>query len=64
MAKQVQKQKATPQETASVEDVQVPAQTEAEKLKAEADALLDEIDSVLEVNAEEFVAAYIQKGGQ
>ena len=26
--------------------------------------LLDEIDSVLEVNAEEFVRGYIQKGGQ
>jgi ubiquitin-like protein Pup len=28
------------------------------------DELLDEIDSVLETNAEEFVAGYIQKGGQ
>ena len=28
------------------------------------DALLDEIDEVLEDNAEEFVRGYVQKGGQ
>lgn len=28
------------------------------------DDLLDEIDSLLEVNAEEFVRNYVQKGGQ
>ena len=28
------------------------------------DVLLDEIDSVLEENAEEFVRSYVQKGGQ
>jgi ubiquitin-like protein Pup len=33
-------------------------------LKAELDELLDEIDEVLEDNAEEFVRSYIQKGGQ
>ncbi len=30
----------------------------------EIDALLDEIDSVLEENAEEFVKNYVQKGGE
>ncbi len=35
-----------------------------EKLKAELDDLLDEIDEVLEVNAEDFVKSYVQKGGQ
>jgi len=35
-----------------------------EKIKAELDDLLDEIDEVLEVNAEEFVKSYVQKGGQ
>ena len=30
----------------------------------ETDELLDEIDSVLEVNAEEFVRSYVQKGGE
>ncbi len=28
------------------------------------DAILDEIDEVLEENAEEFVRSYVQKGGQ
>ena len=28
------------------------------------DGLLDEIDAVLEVNAEEFVRSYVQKGGE
>ena len=28
------------------------------------DSLLDEIDDVLEVNAEEFVRSFVQKGGQ
>lgn len=31
---------------------------------AEVDDLLDEIDEVLESNAEEFVRSYVQKGGQ
>lgn len=30
----------------------------------EADSLLDEIDDILETNAEEFVKSYVQKGGQ
>ena len=28
------------------------------------DAILDEIDDVLETNAEEFVKGFVQKGGQ
>jgi ubiquitin-like protein Pup len=47
------------------EVVEAPAASESgEKLKAELDDLLDEIDDVLETNAEEFVKAYVQKGGQ
>jgi ubiquitin-like protein Pup len=34
------------------------------ELKESMDALVDEIDEVLEENAEEFVKSYIQKGGQ
>ena len=42
-----------------------PASSESgEKIKAELDDLLDEIDEVLESNAEDFVKSYIQKGGQ
>jgi ubiquitin-like protein Pup len=35
-----------------------------EDLKEEMDELLDEIDNVLEENAEEFVKNYVQRGGQ
>jgi ubiquitin-like protein Pup len=35
-----------------------------EKLSEDVDSLLDEIDDVLEENAEEFVKGYIQKGGE
>lgn len=35
-----------------------------EKLSEDVDAILDEIDEVLEENAEEFVRSYVQKGGQ
>ncbi|HEY5202809.1 MAG TPA: ubiquitin-like protein Pup [Acidothermaceae bacterium] len=35
-----------------------------EKLNEDVDSILDEIDEVLEENAEEFVRSYIQKGGQ
>jgi ubiquitin-like protein Pup len=36
----------------------------AEKLKDDMDEILDEIDSVLEENAEEFIKSYVQKGGE
>jgi ubiquitin-like protein Pup len=35
-----------------------------EKLRDEMDALIDEIDEVLEENAEEFVKNYVQRGGE
>jgi prokaryotic ubiquitin-like protein Pup len=35
-----------------------------EQLSEDVDDLLDEIDGVLEENAEEFVKGYVQKGGQ
>lgn len=42
-----------------------PAASEtATRLAAELDDLLDEIDEVLETNAEEFVRSFVQKGGQ
>jgi prokaryotic ubiquitin-like protein Pup len=47
------------------DEVAAPAESEkAEKLKGDIDDLLDEIDSVLEDNAEDFVRNYVQKGGQ
>ena len=47
-------------ETAPSEDVQ----ERHEKLSDDVDSLLDEIDDVLEENAEEFVKSYVQKGGE
>lgn len=43
---------------------QVQASPKGEKLKEEMDGILDEIDAVLEENAEEFIKSYVQKGGQ
>jgi ubiquitin-like protein Pup len=67
MAEQTRKQKTTPTRTTDDEVVEeaAPAVSESgEKLKAELDDLLDEIDEVLETNAEDFVKSYVQKGGQ
>ena len=35
-----------------------------EKLDDDVDAILDEIDEVVESNAEDFVRGFVQKGGQ
>jgi ubiquitin-like protein Pup len=40
------------------------AQVKGKRLKEDMDRLLDEIDSVLEENAEEFIKNYVQKGGE
>ena len=64
MAERTQKQKQSPSRTED-EVVDAPASTATgEKLKADIDDLLDEIDDVLETNAEDFVKSYIQKGGE
>jgi ubiquitin-like protein Pup len=56
----------------SAEDVEV-EETDAktddlqerhEQLDEDVDAILDEIDEVLETNAAEFVQGFVQKGGQ
>ncbi|MDJ0771207.1 MAG: ubiquitin-like protein Pup [Ilumatobacter sp.] len=65
MAERTHKQKPTPERTEEVVEEAAPATSESgEKLKAELDDLLDEIDEVLETNAEDFVKSYVQKGGQ
>ncbi len=54
----------------SQDDTQVEQSTDAdvverkEQLDEDIDAILDEIDEVLESNAEDFVKSFIQKGGQ
>jgi prokaryotic ubiquitin-like protein Pup len=51
-----------------VDEVEAEAGTDVaerhEKLTEDVDAILDEIDDVLETNAEDFVRAFVQKGGQ
>lgn len=61
---QVAKSKSTTKREAELQKVEPKTDAEAEKLKADADALLDEIDGLLEENAEEFVRNYVQKGGE
>jgi prokaryotic ubiquitin-like protein Pup len=41
-----------------------PAAPAAQVKDDDVDAILDEIDDVLESNAEEFVKGFVQKGGQ
>lgn len=61
-------QKQSTRRTEEVEEAQVATgedvQERHEKLSDDVDAILDEIDEVLEENAEEFVRSYVQKGGQ
>lgn len=54
-----------PRPEAEPEEAPAPAPSaRKEALDAEVDDLLDEIDDVLEVNAEEFVRGFVQKGGE
>jgi ubiquitin-like protein Pup len=63
MTEREQKRRQTGRTEEVVEELPAPTK-QGEKLKADLDELLDEIDEVLEDNAEEFVRSYIQKGGQ
>lgn len=65
MAERTQKPRQSPsREDHTVETTEPSASESGERLKAELDDILDEIDDVLETNAEEFVKSYVQKGGQ
>jgi len=65
MAEREQKKKQAPAKADEDVVADVPAKSEAgEKLKGELDDLLDEIDEVLESQAEDFVRSYVQKGGE
>jgi ubiquitin-like protein Pup len=65
MAEREQIKKSAPARTEAETIEEVPAANKkGEELKAELDDLLDEIDEVLEENAEEFVRSYVQKGGE
>jgi ubiquitin-like protein Pup len=50
--------------TEADEETTAVAESSPSELDADVDAILDEIDSVLEVNAEDFVKSFVQKGGQ
>lgn len=64
MAEREQLKKTAPAKR-DEEIAETPAPSEkGEKLKSDIDDLLDEIDDVLETNAEDFVKSYVQKGGQ
>lgn len=58
------KKKATKKGEEDVEEVAPAASEKREELTSDIDDLLDEIDGVLEENAEDFVRSYVQKGGQ
>ncbi len=63
---QEQKQPKKSSEEVTQEEV-APETDVAERKEAlddDVDAILDEIDEVLESNAEDFVKSFIQKGGQ
>ena len=64
MAERTQKQKTAPQREDEAAADAPATTTHGDKLKADIDDLLDEIDGVLEENAEEFVKSYVQKGGE
>lgn len=64
MAEREQVKKNSPRPSKEVEETQPATGEQGEALKAELDELLDEIDEVLETNAEDFVKSYIQKGGE
>jgi ubiquitin-like protein Pup len=61
---QIKKNAPPRDDSGSGESGQAQASAKGEELKAELDDLLDEIDEVLETNAEDFVKSYVQKGGQ
>jgi len=66
MAERTKKQRSVPQrESGSTSETDSGKKSDStDRLKAELDDLLDDIDEVLETNAEDFVKSYVQKGGQ
>ncbi|CAB4858247.1 unannotated protein [freshwater metagenome] len=65
MTEQEHLQKPSPEKNTETTSVDLVANaSKNEQLKHDLDSLLDEIDEVLEDNAEEFVRNYIQKGGE
>jgi prokaryotic ubiquitin-like protein Pup len=59
-----QTRKPKPKEEEEEVQESTPEKTTATESTKEVDDLLDEIDAVLESNAEDFVRAFVQKGGE
>ncbi|GAA4692073.1 ubiquitin-like protein Pup [Nocardioides nanhaiensis] len=63
-----QEQKQPRKSSEEEESVETAPETDVaerkEALDGDIDAILDEIDDVLETNAEDFVKSFIQKGGE
>ncbi|HET9945168.1 MAG TPA: ubiquitin-like protein Pup [Actinomycetes bacterium] len=61
-------QKRASKTSEEVDEVEAEAASDVadrkDKLDQDIDAMLDEIDDVLEENSEDFVRSFIQKGGQ
>jgi prokaryotic ubiquitin-like protein Pup len=64
MAESGQQRRVRRSEDTEVEDLAPTDTAHKAELDSDVDSLLDEIDDVLEVNAEEFVRSFVQKGGQ
>ena len=61
---QKQPRRSSQDETATEEVVESDVAERKEMIDEDVDAILDEIDEVLETNAEDFVKSFIQKGGE
>jgi ubiquitin-like protein Pup len=63
-----QEQKQPRKSSEEVEETQAAPESDVadrkEAMDDDVDAILDEIDDVLETNAEDFVKSFIQKGGE
>jgi ubiquitin-like protein Pup len=61
-------QKKATQSREETDEVEASVDTEGaerrQEMTEDVDSILDEIDEVLEENSEEFVRAYVQKGGE
>jgi len=66
MAIQAQERRRTlhHEEAPGAETAQASSAPSTAGLKHDLDDILDEIDEILEENAEEFVKGYVQKGGE
>lgn len=64
MSEQERRRRSSDHRSPNAQDEAEPARRGDGHLADDLDDLLDEIDEVLEANAEDFVKSYIQKGGE